>query len=79
MPGVEINVTFYMTKTYRRPHFSGSIYQAKQKLIGTEGTRLLREMRVSRGGSRTARGKRVPEVKTNVHISQARLLSVSTD
>jgi hypothetical protein len=45
----------------------------KTKLIGTEGTRLLREKRVEgrprrrmrRGDSRTARGKRVPEVEIN--------------
>ncbi|MGG0414157.1 hypothetical protein [Peribacillus simplex] len=46
----------------------------KTKLIGTEGTRILREKRVEgrprrrlrRGGSRTARGKRVPEVEINI-------------
>ncbi|KOR85908.1 hypothetical protein AM233_19145 [Bacillus sp. FJAT-22058] len=46
----------------------------KTKLIGMEGTRLLREKRVEgrprrrmrRGGSRTARGKRVPEVEIDV-------------
>ncbi|MCY9139015.1 hypothetical protein MOF30_11090, partial [Peribacillus frigoritolerans] len=50
----------------------------KTKLIGTEGTRLLREKRVwgdpageSRGGSPTARGKRVPGVEINVQIVQA--------
>ncbi|MDQ7862492.1 hypothetical protein RCO48_20210 [Peribacillus frigoritolerans] len=47
-------------------------------MIGTEGTRLLREKRSrgdpageSRGGSPTARGKRVPEVEINVPIVQA--------
>ncbi|WP_343929440.1 hypothetical protein [Peribacillus frigoritolerans] len=49
-------------------------------MIGTEGTRLLREMRVQgrprrrderRGGSLTARGKRVPVVEINVQIVQA--------
>ncbi|MET3320423.1 UNVERIFIED_ORG: hypothetical protein ABIC97_003523 [Peribacillus simplex] len=46
----------------------------KTKLIGTEGARLLREKRVQgrprrrRGGSRTARGKRVPGVEINVRI-----------
>ncbi|MDQ7860131.1 hypothetical protein RCO48_00980 [Peribacillus frigoritolerans] len=48
-------------------------------MIGTEGTRLLREKArlrgdpagESRGGSPTARGKRVPEVEINVQIVQA--------
>ncbi|MDQ7861920.1 hypothetical protein RCO48_15920 [Peribacillus frigoritolerans] len=47
-------------------------------MIGTEGTRLLREKRSQgrpagerRGGSPTARGKRVPEVEINVPIVQA--------
>ncbi|WP_260358365.1 hypothetical protein [Peribacillus frigoritolerans] len=47
-------------------------------MIGTEGTRLLREKRVRgdstgarrRGGSRTARGKRVPGEEINVPILQ---------
>ncbi|MCK1983698.1 MULTISPECIES: hypothetical protein [unclassified Peribacillus] len=50
----------------------------KTKLIGTEGTRLLREYAskgdpagVCRGGSRTARGKRVPVVETNIQFVQA--------
>ncbi|MDQ7863318.1 hypothetical protein RCO48_26625 [Peribacillus frigoritolerans] len=48
-------------------------------MIGTEGTRLLREKArlrgdpagESRGGSPTARGKQVPEVEINVQIVQA--------
>jgi hypothetical protein len=49
----------------------------KTKLIGTEGTRLLREKRVEgrprrrmRRG-RTARGKRVPEVEIDIYFLQA--------
>ncbi|MFY0782340.1 hypothetical protein AB1K18_18970 [Peribacillus simplex] len=51
----------------------------KTKLIGTEGARLLRENAskgdpagASRGGSRTARGKRVPGVEINVRVLQTK-------
>jgi hypothetical protein len=56
---------------------SSFFYLKTFQLIGTEGTRLLREKRVQgrphrrkerRGGSRTARGKRVPGVEINVRI-----------
>ena len=62
---------------------SSLIYEVKTKLIGTEGTRLLRETRVyvrprrrSRGGSRTARGKRVPGVEINVLIVQPKNIDI---
>ncbi|MDQ0879298.1 hypothetical protein QFZ73_000309 [Peribacillus sp. V2I11] len=52
--------------------------KGKTKLIGTEGTRLLGKSASrgdpageSRGGSPTARGKRVPGVEINVQIVQA--------
>jgi hypothetical protein len=58
-----------------RDETSYGFYKKTFQLIGTEGTRLLREKRVQgrprrrkgrRGGSRTARGKRVPYVPINV-------------
>jgi IS5 family transposase len=54
-------------------------FKKTYQLIGTKGTRLLRKKRVQgrphrrkerRGGSRTARGKRVPGVEINVSIVQ---------
>ena len=56
-----------------------TIFPKKEvQLIGTEGTRLLRESVAKgdptgakcRGGSRTARGKRVPGVEVNVRVLQ---------
>jgi len=58
-----------------RDEISYGFYKKTFQLIGTECTRLLREKRVQgrprrrkgrRGGSRTARGKRVPYVPINV-------------
>ncbi|MED3757675.1 hypothetical protein P4555_01210, partial [Peribacillus frigoritolerans] len=61
---------------------SQQFFLLKHKLIGTEGKRLLREKRgretpqACRGGSRTARGKRVPEVEINLPILQTQKKTV---
>jgi hypothetical protein len=54
----------------------GLYLKDKTKLIGTDGTRLLREYvfrktpqaQSAEEASRTARGKRVPEVEINISI-----------
>ncbi|MBR8646051.1 hypothetical protein KEH51_25600 [[Brevibacterium] frigoritolerans] len=57
-------------------------------MIGTKGTRLLRKnaskgrphrRKERRGGSRTARGKRVPRVENNVRILQTLKKNVPVD
>ena len=78
MPEVEINVRILQTpKKYWQTIIIFFVDKEdlffNTKLIGTEGTRLLREMRGMgdpagarrRGGSLTARGKRVPGVEIN--------------
>ncbi|MED3757674.1 hypothetical protein P4555_01205 [Peribacillus frigoritolerans] len=68
---MEVNVRVLQTKKHKKY----GVLSIKTKLIGTEGTRLLRESVAKgdttgakrRGGSRTARGKRVPGVEIHTH------------
>jgi hypothetical protein len=75
-----------------KSQFPYNISFIKFQLIGTEGTRLLREKRGQgdpagerRGGSRTARGKRVPGVESeclewkSLHIPLSEIRSLSAD